>query len=187
MDDLLTTSNLGHTFGKSWLFRHLELHLKKQDRLVILGPNGSGKSTLLKCLSGLISPREGSIKSNVKIGYASLDLALYPNLTALEHLELASRLKGTLLDISSLETVGLTYATHQFAGEFSTGMRARLKLALALSSSPEILMLDEPSAAMDEKGREIIQTTVENFPGAVVLATNDHRERRWATHEIEIS
>lgn len=182
---LLTTQQLGHTFGKSWLFRHLDLELSAGDRLLVLGQNGSGKSTLLKCISGLVRPREGAVNIYGKFGYSSLDLALYPNLSALEHLALLNS-ESPDYHQSVLDQVGLGNTKSQGAGEFSTGMRARLKLALAILNRPEILLLDEPSAALDESGRQVVDSIIQSFTGAIIIASNDPLERRWATHELEI-
>lgn len=187
MTPLLTAQRLGHTFGRTWLFRQVSMELGAGDVLVVTGRNGSGKSTLLKCLAGLISPREGSVSVHGEVGYAALDLAVYPQLTGREHLELVyslSGLQGRADDV--LDSVGLSGAGEQAAGEYSTGMRARLKLALALARTPNVLLLDEPTAALDELGRAMVESLVRDFSGAVVVATNDPAERRWATHELAI-
>ena len=74
-------------------------------------------------------------------------------------------------------------------GQFSSGMRARLKLALAIQHEPAVLLLDEPSASLDENGREIVARVVyeQKRRGAVVIATNDQSDRRYATHELELA
>lgn len=189
MTPLLQAQNLGHTFGKSWLFRHIDLELQPETCLVVLGRNGSGKSTLLRCLVGLQAPREGAVTPYARLGFSSLDLALYPQLTAREHLALHARL-NPVPDPPDPETllrkVGLLPAVDQEAGQFSTGMRARLKIALALAADPEILVLDEPTAAIDAEGRTFLDNLVRTFPGALVLATNDPQDRQWATHELEL-
>ena len=65
-------------------------------------------------------------------------------------------------------------------------MRGRLKIALALAADPQVLILDEPTAAIDTEGRDFLDQLVNSFPGGVILATNDLTERRWATHELTL-
>ncbi len=156
---------------------------------MVTGANGSGKSTLLKALVGLEEPSEGSIKISGKIGYSALDLAVYPALTAAEHLELTADLRGCPANTEEwLERVGLTRSRNQLAQEFSTGMRARLKLAIARQDNPDVLILDEPGAGLDQVGRQIIEETVQEHlrNGAVIIATNDPAEQRFATHQLEV-
>jgi ABC-type multidrug transport system ATPase subunit len=188
-EPMLGALNLGKRYGSRWLFRHLELRLAKGDCLVVLGANGSGKSTLLKSLVGLVEPSEGSVELPTSFGYSSLDLALYPALTAAEHLEFSGHLRGLPSRADELlETVGLGSARNQRTDEYSTGMRARLKLAIALQARPDVLIMDEPGAGLDQPGRDLIQSVIESqlAQGVVVLATNDPLERRFATFELEV-
>lgn len=186
---MLGVSNLGKRYGSRWLFRNLEFRLGSGDCLVVLGENGSGKSTLLKTLVGLLTPTEGKVEAKAKVGYSALDLAVYPALSAREHLELSGELRGIPNDADRLlDYVGLSRAADQLAQEFSTGMRARLKMAIALQAAPQVLVLDEPGAGLDEVGRNLISRVVEDQlkMGVVVLATNDPQERRFASFELEI-
>lgn len=185
--ELMTVSRLGKRFGPRWIFRGVEFSLAVGDSLAVLGHNGSGKSTLLRILAGLTSPSEGGVVRPV-IGYSSLDLSLWPQLTGGEHVSLASRLRGGSCASDLLASYGLGGAVDQLVKEYSTGMRARLKLALATMHSPGVLVLDEPTASMDEEGRELVAQLVsaQLLHGAVVLATNDLEDRRLATHEITL-
>ncbi len=184
---MIQTHNLGKRFGPHWLFRSVEMVVEPGQVLAVLGKNGSGKSTLLKILAGLATPTEGAVIPPESCGYAALDLNLYPTLTAIEHLELSARLRGCptrtgeLLDMVNLERAG-----HQMVGQFSTGMRVRLKLALAIQHHPSVLLLDEPTASLDQAGIEIVDEVIRAFDGAVVMATNDDADRRWATHAIAL-
>lgn len=182
---------LGKKFAGRWVFRGIDIELAKGQCLCVLGRNGSGKSTLLRVLAGLQPPSEGRVERGDKnsVGYAALDLALYPHLTASEHLDLFARLRGVAVDPpTTLEAVGLGDVAGKPVGAFSTGMRARLKLALATLSSPQVLLLDEPSAALDEAGQNLVATLIADqlTRGAVIVATNDLADRRFATHELEL-
>lgn len=191
MGPVLTADNLGRRFGPRWLFRALDLDLQSGQCLCILGHNGSGKSTLLKVLAGLVEPSEGKVTRPGRngIGYAALDLSLYPQLTALEHLTLFSKFRGVPdPGEEALQSVGLVEVAGKPVGVYSTGMRVRLKLALATFHRPEVLFLDEPTAALDVAGQEVVGQVVANHVqhGAVLIATNDAADRRWATHELQL-
>ncbi len=186
---------LGKRYGPRWLFRDLRFTLERGDSLIVAGENGSGKSTLLKLLAGLVSPSEGTISlptgdARTSLGYSALDLNVYPHLTAIEHLLLASRLRGCEPQVQPLlERVSLTRAANQRIGEFSTGMRARLKLAIAIQAAPKALLLDEPSASLDQAGRELAEEIIKDQRerGACVIATNDKAEWRLGTHVLELA
>lgn len=189
LNPMLSAVNLGKRYGSRWLFRGIEIQLEQGHCLAVLGRNGSGKSTLLKSLVGLVTPSEGKVSIDGAIGYSSIDLAVYPALTATEHLELTADLRQCECRSSELlSQVGLEAPVDQLAMEFSTGMRARLKLAMAIQAEPEVLVLDEPGAGLDEVGRKLVEDVIELqlTTGAVVLATNDPLERRFATHQLEI-
>lgn len=183
---MVRAENVGKRYGPRWLFRHLEFDLSPGDCLVITGANGAGKSSLLKCLAGLAPLSEGKV-SRSRLGYVSLDLQLYPWLTAREHLEFIADMNECPANEDLLNRVGLPEAARgQYAGKFSTGMRARLRLAMALLPKPDVLLLDEPGASLDEAGRQLIATVVadQQTRGVVILATNDPLEEGFATHGL---
>lgn len=184
---LMTATNLGRRFGDQWVFRGVEVSLSAGDVLCVVGANGSGKSTLLRVLAALLAASEGSVSRSSSLGYSALDLALWPHLTALEHLQLAADLRGVAVG-DELSHVGLEASANKLIGQFSTGMRARLKLALATQHSPGVLLLDEPSASLDDEGRVLVDRIVaqQRERGAVVIATNDPHDRRHATHELQL-
>lgn len=162
--------------------------------LAVIGPNGCGKSTLLKVVAGIHSATEGSVHGfpgdpRLVMGYAGLDLAMYPGLTGDEHLKLAGTLRG-VEDRSEelLARVRLSDTAGKPVGQYSSGMRARLKLALAIQARPPILLLDEPSASLDAPGRALVESIIleQRERGIVLLATNDPAEKEWATHELAL-
>ena len=184
---ILSAQGLGKRFGRRWVVRGIDLSLEPGDRWAIVGPNGSGKSTLLKMLAGLVAPSAGAVTRPKLLGYMALDLALYPGLSAKEHLEWAGASRGCDPRAQDLiEWAGLQEPGDRPVGAYSSGMKARLKLALAIQHSPEVLLLDEPTAPLDEPGRELVRTLVQGFQGAVVIATNDLTECSWATDQIRV-
>lgn len=159
----------------------------------MLGANGSGKSTLLKVLAGLIPPTEGSCDRGedrrLTVGYAALDQPVYPTLTVAEHLELAAELRGCPARVQELlDEVEMRYAADVAGRHLSTGMRARLKFALAVQAEPPAVLLDEPGAGLDERGRGLVSSLIDSRRArtAFILATNDPLERRYATHELAL-
>ncbi len=171
----------------------MDLELEPGDTLVVLGANGSGKSTLLKVMAGVIPATEGTCDRGedrrTSLGYAALDQSVYPVLTVAEHLELAAKLRGCDPRVDELlEEVELRYAAGVAGRHLSTGMRARLKFALAFQAEPPAILLDEPSAGLDERGRDVIARMIDarRNRAAFVIATNDPLERRFATHELSL-
>lgn len=194
MIPMLAVENLGKRYGDRWLFRGLNFQVQPGQCLVISGRNGSGKSTLVKTLAGLIPITVGKVtidgERRKDLGYMALETQPYTNLTPLEHLKLFALMQGFEPRPEVLDEVGLTPLIHGklTAGQMSSGMKARLKLALAIQSRPKVLILDEPGTALDETGKSVLRQVRDNqlLQGALIVATNDPEERKWATHELEL-
>lgn len=191
---VLEVTNLGKRFGGRWVFRGISFQLTKGDRLAVLGSNGSGKSTLLRCIAGLLKPTEGTAvlpegDSRIVLSLAALEMALYPSLTCEEHLRLAADLRGCEDRAAELlGRVGLSQAADLRASQLSTGMKSRLRMALAIQPGPVVLLLDEPGAALDEAGKALLDGIVaeQSERGVLVFATNDADERRLASLELAL-
>ena len=191
---MLAVEGLGKRFGLTWVFRGLTFELGQGDALIVLGRNGVGKSTLLKAVAGLVTPTEGTVKLpdgefRRVLGLSGLEQSLYPFLTVREHLALGGDLRCCEPRTDELmETIDLAYAADVFAAKLSTGMKARLKLGLAIQARPKLLLLDEPAAGMDDAGRELVSKICreQRERGALVLATNDAEERRLGNLELEL-
>lgn len=189
---LVEADRLGRRHGSQWVLRGLSFEVRAGQVLGVTGANGAGKSTLLRLIAGLLDAHEGWLKVADKgVAMAALDMALYPSLTALEHLEWAARLGGGDPAGASgqLAKVGLEAAGGKTPLQLSTGMKARLKLALALAGEPAVLLLDEPTAALDETGQALIGQVIrrQQEAGCVVMATNDRADLEWATHELALA
>lgn len=197
---MLKCTNLGKAFGRHWLFRRLSFTVPQGTGLVILGPNGSGKTTLLRLLCGLMKPTEGRIVWETNgfelgprqvrslIGVVLPDCEPYEELTAEENMELIADLHGVNRSSVSewLERVGLAQSKRQFVSEFSSGMKLRLKLAMALVHEPMALLLDEPTAMLDEQGRQLVSELIaeQKRKGIVIIATNDERDVGYGEQQI---
>jgi ABC-type multidrug transport system ATPase subunit len=192
---LISVERLGKRYGHRWIFRNIGFVLSRGERLVIRGRNGSGKSTLLSVIAGLTPRSEGVIRlpdadTRNSLGFSALEQTLYPQLSPAEHLMLGGRLRGVPSRSEELlEFVGLTSARDMPTFQISTGMKARLKLAIAIQARPCLLLLDEPTAGMDDEGRELVQRIADEQSdrGCLILATNEIADRRIATHELELA
>jgi heme exporter protein A len=153
--------------------------------LLVTGANGSGKSTLLRCLAGLLQPEAGSVELRLggrlvelaerrrRVGYVAPDLALYEDLTALENLRFFARLyrvAGSLPE-ALLERVRLP--AERPWGALSSGMRQRLRWALAVLPKPPVLLLDEPFQNLDRESEQLVRTLLHEHleTGLAVVAT----------------
>lgn len=192
---MLQVHSLGQRYGAKWIFRGIDFALKTGDSLIVLGSNGAGKSTLLKTIAGLIGPTEGKVgleaaDPRTALSLTNLDIALYAHLTPLEHLELSAKLRGCPSNADDLlDLVGLSNAKTKFVNQLSTGMRARLKLAIAVQSKPKLLMLDEPGAGLDDGGRQLLDHLCNEQleRGVLIVATNDPQERRFGKLELQLA
>jgi len=149
----------------------LDLEIRQGEVFGLLGPNGSGKSTILRMLVDLVRPSDGDIEvlggSNRdclgRVGALIEEPAFVPHLTGRQNLELLGRLAGVDRDRydAVLDQVGLGDAADRRASGYSTGMRQRLAIAVALLTDPELVLLDEPTGGLDPQGvvevRELIR------------------------------
>ncbi len=161
----LSLSNVGKKFGKEWIFKDLNLSIKEGEKVVILGGNGSGKSTLLQAISGYITLSEGEISYKIAdqeykieevqkmISFASPYLQLIEDFTLDEMILHAAKFKPFLNGISTTDVrriSGLELASDKYIKQFSSGMKQRLKLTLALLADTPLVLLDEPISNLDE-------------------------------------
>lgn len=200
----LTLASLTKRYGGRKILNKLELTAIGGEVIGVFGPNGSGKSTLLRCIAGLLRPSAGDVKLQVNnadcsapamlrsmVGYISPELNLYPELSARENLQffaaVTSRPSKPIADL--LTDVGLGRRQDDPIGSFSSGMRQRVRLALATLHEPAILLLDEPGLALDEAGQEVVLSMIreqQQRGGIVILATNDQRERELVQRHIYV-
>jgi heme exporter protein A len=200
----LEAKNLTKRFGRRKVFEKISFFLQEGSSLVITGKNGSGKTTLLKILSGLIRPTEGEMvvsfgAKNIPgdeikhlLGLVMPDLELYDELTALENLFFPSRIRGLSLSKDKLkeriDQMGLLGREDDLVESFSSGMKQRLKYALALLFEPKLLLLDEPTTNLDEEGISLVERIIssQKEKGMVILATNEKRDWGYGDRFIHL-
>jgi len=179
---VIAARGLGRSFGSKRVLRDLDLDVAERDLLLVTGPNGSGKSTLLALCAGLLAPTRGELEVKAergRIGYLAHEPLVYRELTALENLDLYGRLYrvaerreriGMLL-----ERYGLWEARRERVATFSRGMQQRLALCRTLLHDPDLLLLDEPYAGLDEEGVALLDAELRSLAGTrtLLLATHD--------------
>lgn len=202
----LSAENLGQYFGRLLLFRHLSFTLDETETMAVTGANGAGKSTLLRILAGVLTPKAGHVRLRVddeivpdahharRFGLVAPYLGLYGTLTARENLQFLAQTRSLpdghrrVQDV--LEQVGLADRADDRVSTFSSGMEQRVKYAAALLPEPSVLLLDEPSANLDEAGRHMVESVVRQQKkrgGLLIVATNraDEAARHDRTIRIE--
>jgi ABC-type multidrug transport system ATPase subunit len=154
----------GKKFGREWIFRKVSLEIQMGQKIAILGLNGSGKSTLLQALTGYLTLNEGELTYSInhkqieegsQYLYSSLAspyLELIEDFTLQEQIEHAGIYKTFLTGLTNQDIVqltGLDAHKEKYIKLFSSGMKQRLKLALAILANTPILFLDEPTTNLD--------------------------------------
>lgn len=184
------------SFGRHELFKNVSLKLRGGKVIGVTGKNGVGKSTFLKLAGKIIRPDSGAVNfpAEKKIAAVSPEMKIYDGLTALENLKFFADLRGKnlsaekVLELGSrvgldLETFGDTRTEN-----FSTGMRQRLKFAILLSVDADIWLLDEPTANLDDAGRESFFKEIKAAAPKkiILLATNDRLEENICDEIIRL-
>jgi ABC-2 type transport system ATP-binding protein len=181
---LLAARGAGRSFGHKAALEPVELELWDGEAVALVGPNGAGKSTLLALLAGALEASVGGIerRKGVRVGWAPQRPAQYGRLSARENLELFARLEGEhdpeAATQQLLEAFDLPGEAEPSA-DLSVGNRQRLNLAISLLGDPDVLLLDEPTAALDPEQRRRLWARVEALRargGAVVFATQNLEE-----------
>src|SRR5262245_58256478 len=206
MDDLrIELIDLTADYGARRVFANVSLVLRGGETLVVAGHNGSGKSTLLRLLCGLQRPTSGRAiyhvgaeryspdKARHLVGWVAPDLQLYRELTALENLEFFAHVRGLRPMRAELEAlleqIGLGGRGDDLLAAYSSGMAQRLRYAYALLHHPPVLLLDEPTVTLDERGAALVEEVVaaQRDRGITIIATNDPRELRFGDYVLRLS
>ena len=186
----LEARGLRKTFSRRIIFQDISARVSEGETLLIAGRNGSGKSTLVKILCGILSPSQGSVDITGAgvldeftrkglFGFVAPYLQVYEEFSAMENLDLGASLRGLRADRAAhaalLGRFALDPRRNDPARGFSSGMKQRLKYALALAHQPRILVLDEPMANLDAEGSAIVRAIMheQRTRGILVVATND--------------
>ncbi|RKD20335.1 ABC transporter ATP-binding protein [Pelobium manganitolerans] len=200
----ITLSNIGRRFNREWIFRNIDYTFKAGEPYAILGINGSGKSTLLQIISGALGQSEGKIAYThlqkeiaVEAIFAHLAIAapyleLIEDFTLSEVLDFHFRFKKRLNNISNPDLLALlnmqSNANKQLK-YFSSGMKQRVKLALAFCSDTAMLLLDEPTSNLDQQGVDWYLDLVNTFTKdrLVLVCSNQSHEYEFCPNRLHIA
>jgi ABC-2 type transport system ATP-binding protein len=156
---MLSLFDVSAGYGSFRALFGVSLEVAAGETVGVIGPNGAGKTTLLSILAGIQRPDEGEVSVEPdKIGWVPQQPALYSKLTVAENLMLFARLERTPEPEATvdrmLELSDLRDRAHDQVGTLSGGNRQRVNIAIGLLADPEVLLLDEPSSALDPRQRE---------------------------------
>jgi ABC-type multidrug transport system ATPase subunit len=197
-------NNLGKKFVHEWIFKNISLDILPAEKLVVLGANGSGKSTLLQSLASFLIPTQGEVtwkKENQIIpddaiykylSMASPYMELIEDFTLTETIEHQKIFKPFLHSFSAKEIIALMqleHATDKYIKNYSSGMRQRVKLGLAILADCPVLLLDEPCSNLDAKAIQWYQKMIQEFAAhkTVLVCSNAVKEEYlFCTDRIEI-
>jgi ABC-2 type transport system ATP-binding protein len=168
----MNVTGLGKRFGDKQALRDISLSTATGERVAIIGPNGAGKTTLLQMLAGTLTPDAGTLEVP-DAGWVPQRAAVYAKLTVRENLRLFARLER-----ASDDTVERMLAMTELdpgaeTGKLSGGNRQRLNIAVGLLGDPPLLLLDEPSAALDPAQRERLWAFIATLEATVLFTTHD--------------
>jgi ABC-type multidrug transport system ATPase subunit len=196
----IQVSSLGKRFNRQWLFRELDFTIK--NHTAIIGPNGSGKSTFLQLLTGFTLPTEGKVTWRDESGLIPAEeqyrflsvsapyLELIEDFTLLEQLQFHFRFKGIRYEksLEDLTTIGFFKGEEtKLIRQFSSGMKQRLKLILALYSDVPVVFLDEPTTNLDVKGIEWYQNQIQQLQiPLLIVASNQEQEYLFCEEKINL-
>jgi len=178
MQNVIETNDLTRRFGKLIAVNRVNLRVPQASVYGFLGPNGAGKSTTIRMLLGLIRPDDGEVTifgQSIRrerlailgrLGALVEQPACYPHLTGRENLEIIRRLRGLPKRsiAQALSSVKLEEAAQRLVRQYSTGMKQRLGLAMALIGQPELLILDEPTNGLDPAGIHEMRDLIVRLP-----------------------
>ena len=180
-EPLLAAHGVARRFGAHTALEPADLALAAGDAIALVGPNGAGKSTLLSLLAGALEPTTGQVerRDDARIGWAPQRPAQYGRLTARENARLFARLDGGSAARADSVLADFDLPVDQPSDTLSVGQRQRLNLALAFLGAPSVVLLDEPTAALDERSRLALWKRVEDLVaagGAAAFASQDAAE-----------
>jgi ABC-type multidrug transport system ATPase subunit len=200
----ITLENIGRRFNRDWIFRGVDHTFISGETYAILGPNGSGKSTLLQVINGSLSPSIGKLNYfygdkpvEVEQVFQHLSLAapyleLIEEFTLDEMIDFHFKFKAYKQGIDKaaiIELLNLPGSKNKAIRYFSSGMKQRLKLALAFCADTPILMLDEPTSNLDTQGVDWYLSLVQQFAlnRLTIICSNQEHEYSFCEHRLSIA
>lgn len=197
--------NIGRRFNREWIFRNINYTFKQGSSYAVLGANGSGKSTLLSVISGSLTPSEGNLRYKeaagklievedvfLKLSLAAPYLELIEEFTLAEIIDFHFQFKSYFPGLNAPELIsllGLEKSKNKALKFFSSGMKQRTKLALAVCSDTPILLLDEPTSNLDAGGIEWYYSLIREFAQnrLLIICSNQEHEYHFCENRIQVT
>lgn len=204
---MILTYDLSKRFDHFWAVEGVTLEVRAGEVLALLGPNGAGKTTTVRMLTSVLRPTRGwarivgydtvkeASRVRASIGLLTEQHGLYGRMSADEYLDFFGQLYGLPLPIRRkrimqlLEDFGLAAHRKQRLGEYSKGMRQKLALARALLHDPPVLLLDEPTSAMDPESAHLVRDSIRRLRSAeraIIICTHNLNEAEELADQIAI-
>lgn len=204
---IINVENLVKKFSKKIVLDHFNLSLYKGDILALLGPNGCGKTTSIMCILSLLKYDSGNIfvfgKKDIqneyeikkKIGIVPQELAIFEKLTVRENIDyfcglyVSNKNERKKLVAEAIEFTGLKNHENMLQKKLSGGLKRRLNIACGISHKPELIILDEPTVAVDAQSRKFILDGIKNLQknGSTILYTTHYLdEAEYLCNRISI-
>ena len=191
----LTVQGVSKSFGERRAVREVSFEIARGELLAIIGPNGAGKTTLLSIVAGILKQDTGDVAlpegTTEMIGWVPQQTAVYGKLTVAQNLRLFAKLEKVpdpdATVTRMLEQTGLEERADDELGRLSGGNRQRVNIAVGLLADPPVLLLDEPSGALDPRQRERLWgfiTALTERGTAVIFATHDIAEAERHAHRV---
>jgi ABC-2 type transport system ATP-binding protein len=193
----LTVQAVNKHFGERHAVRDVSFQVARGELLAIIGPNGAGKTTLLSILADILQSETGTVEqppgTTARIGWVPQQTAIYGKLTVAQNLRLFAKLEHVADPDATVQRMlvqtGLEDRADDELGKLSGGNRQRVNIAVGLLADPPVLLLDEPSGALDPRQRERLWgfiTALTERGTAVIFATHDIAEAERHAHRILI-
>jgi ABC-2 type transport system ATP-binding protein len=201
-DLVIDVTGITKRFGDKTVVNGIDLQVRRGEIFGFLGPNGSGKTTFIRIICGLLTPEAGQgtclgydvlrqqREIRTHVGYMTQKFSYYEDLSIRENLDFIARVYAVpdrpSAVAAAIERLGFTGRSHQLAGQLSGGWKQRLALAACLIHSPQLLLLDEPTAGVDPKARREFWDEIHRLAaaGLTVLITTHYMDEAERCHRL---
>jgi len=199
----ISLEHISKRFQRYWIFKDIHYTFSAPGTYALLGANGSGKSTLLRVIAGMQPPSSGKVHYEInktkaehntffpQVSFCAPGMEIVEELTLREFLSFHFSFKKPLPGMSTEDIIALTglqAAADKPIGDYSSGMKQRVKLAQAIFSNTPVLLLDEPCTNLDQQGVDQYRQWIDQYSGdrMVIVASNDIREYYFCKEQLEL-